>query len=56
MIHAKYSPSKLDRILACPASVPFSETLDIEGKTTAYAEEGTLLPALAAKVLKMKVL
>ncbi len=52
MMHAKYSPSKLSRVLACPGSVPFSEYLDTDNKTTAYAEEGTLLHELTAECLE----
>lgn len=37
--HAKYSPSKLSRILACPAS---ASAVDIQ-VATSYAEEGTML-------------
>ena len=39
--HAKYSPSKLKRIIACPGSVKLSE--GIEETTSPYAEEGTML-------------
>lgn len=39
--HAKYSPSQLARIIACPGSVKASETETQE--TNSYAEEGTML-------------
>lgn len=40
--HARYSPSKLGRIIACPGSVKLSETVP-EPPETSYAAEGTLL-------------
>jgi len=41
MIHAKYSPSKLPRIIKCPGSVEMSE--HITQDSSGYADEGTML-------------
>ena len=38
--HSTYSPSSMDRIIGCPASIRL--TKDIPNETTSYAEEGTL--------------
>lgn len=47
--HAKYSPSQLKRIIACPASVHMSEGMVDEGNE--YAEEGTMLHEVMAESL-----
>jgi hypothetical protein len=46
--HAEYSPSRLERILACPGSVPLIKALltnaeIVEGAPSSYALKGTLL-------------
>ena len=41
--HAVYSPSRLHRIIACPGSVRLIEANGIVGKTSSYAEHGTML-------------
>lgn len=51
MIHAKYSPSKLERIIACPGSVGLGERLPPE-PSTSYAEEGTLLHSIMAECIE----
>ena len=48
--HARFSPSKLSRILACPGSVAKAEALP-PGKSSAAADEGTLLHDFTAKSL-----
>ena len=40
--HAKYSPSQLSRIIACPGSVFMSEGIE-QLPTSPYAAEGTML-------------
>ena len=40
--HAKYSPSQLARIIACPGSVAMSEGIE-QLPTSPYAAEGTML-------------
>ncbi len=50
MIHAKYSPSKLHRIIECPGSALLSEYAPEPG-TSAYAEEGTLLHAYMVEAM-----
>lgn len=51
MIHAKYSPSKLERIIACPGSVGLGEYHPSE-PSTSYAEEGTLLHSIMAECIE----
>ena len=51
-IHARFSPSKLERILACPASVGLSDHAPPQA-TSGYAEEGTLLHELTAEMLEL---
>ena len=50
--HAKFSPSKLSRILACPASAQVEESLS----SSTYAEEGTLLHNVVEQGLKTYLL
>lgn len=47
--HAKYSPSKLARIIACPGSVKLSESMPEE--SSSYADEGTMLHNVMADTL-----
>lgn len=48
--HANYSPSRLTRILGCPASVGYIDSLELQpGKPSSYAEEGTRLHHLTYK-------
>ena len=51
--HARISPSKLERIMACPASVGLSEHLP-PSASSSYAEEGTLLHAICAECLERR--
>lgn len=48
--HAKYSPSQLKRIIACPGSVEMCKP--IANTTSSYAEEGTMLHEVMEKYLK----
>lgn len=48
-VHAKFSPSKLTRIIACPGSVRLSS--DIKAAESAYAKEGTMLHKVTEKCL-----
>ena len=48
--HARFSPSKLSRIMACPGSLKLSETLP-EPPESVYAAEGTLLHEYTRDVL-----
>lgn len=45
MAHARFSPSKLAQIIACPGSVQLIERSNVLPQTSVYAEEGTLLHA-----------
>lgn len=47
--HAKYSPSQLHRIIACPGSVNMCK--DEPNDTSSYAEEGTMLHKVMEKSL-----
>jgi hypothetical protein len=49
MIHSKYSPSRLTRIIACPGSVSVNE--DLVSHRSSYADEGTLLHAVVEHCL-----
>lgn len=49
--HAKYSPSKLPRIIACPASALYESPVDQAATSSSYADEGTLAHALMAECL-----
>lgn len=48
--HAKYSPSQLARIIACPSSAYLSQHLPSD--TSSYAEEGTFLHAVMERSLQ----
>ncbi len=45
--HAKYSPSKLSRILACPASGKYEQ----QQESSSYANEGTMLHEVSEKAM-----
>ncbi len=49
MTHSKYSPSKLPRIIDCPASTLFDQ--QSESHSSKYAEEGTLLHDYLARAI-----
>jgi len=48
--HAKYSPSQLSRIIACPGSVQLSEPKPND--SSSYAEEGTFLHSVMEQSLR----
>lgn len=60
--HAKYSPSKLPRIIKCPGSVGLTQELKDQGliptkdSSSAAAEEGTMLHAVMEEALTSKCL
>ena len=45
--HAKYSPSKLSRIITCPASGKYEDS----GKSSSYADEGSMLHEVTERCL-----
>ena len=49
--HAKYSPSQLHRIIACPGSVNMCK--DEPNETSNYAEEGTMLHKVMEDTLRL---
>lgn len=49
-LHARYSPSKLPRIIACPASGKY-EQIDDPSASNQYADEGTMLHAVMRECL-----
>ncbi len=51
--HAKYSPSKMQRTIACPGSVALESR--IEDRRSSYADEGTVAHALGAECLEKGV-
>lgn len=53
--HARFSPSKLSRIMACPGSVQLCDTLPSEPESE-YAAEGTYLHNLIERVIKLQPL
>lgn len=50
--HAKFSPSKMQRIIACPGSVALESA--IPDSRSEYADEGTVAHHIAALCLKSK--
>lgn len=50
MIHAKYSPSMISRVIHCPGSVQLCDTLPTPPETS-YAAEGTLLHEYAKQAV-----
>ena len=52
--HAKYSPSKLPRIVRCPGSV--QETLNMVQRPSSYASEGTMLHSVVEACLNLNEL
>lgn len=48
--HAKFSPSKMQRIIACPGSVALED--GVADTRNDYADEGTIAHDLAARVLR----
>lgn len=51
--HAKYSPSKLSRIIACPGSARFTQDTEDKQASSAYADEGTLLHLVTSESLDL---
>ena len=51
MAHAKYSPSKLPRIVTCPGSVQLCEGLT--QSQSSYANEGTMLHQVVEDCLEI---
>jgi len=49
--HAKYSPSKLPRIVACPASGLYERAEDQAATESVYASEGTMLHLVTSEAL-----
>lgn len=52
-LHAKFSPSKMQRIIACPGSVALESSLP--DKRSEYADEGTVAHEVASVCLKKGV-
>ncbi len=51
-MHSAFSPSQLHRIIACPSSVQlYRQCKPVEGTSSVYAEEGTLLHSYMEKAL-----
>jgi len=53
--HARFSPSKLPRIIRCPGSVKLTEALQQEQRQSAAAAEGTTLHAITESYLRQGV-
>ena len=51
--HAKYSPSKLSRIIACPGSARYTQDSEDKQASSTYADEGTLLHLVTSESLDM---
>lgn len=52
MAHALFAPSKMQRTIACPASIAMER--DIPDHRSSYADEGTVAHDMAARCLKAK--